>query len=247
MPPAFALSQDQTLKFIRSNASIPATPLRIARPSASELRHHSLQYLSPGTEVASSPRHSLTSSPGRVPFPGPPAGSPAPNQPTAPPERQPRILPPKVHPAAALRPPQHPHRFKHAAQRPTSRRASLLQITPRPTQVTQLNPPDHPGKTARLSTVKPLFGFQGANPYRTTNPPDHPSSPERHIQTNQHTPQGITARRLVSSSEPTPPSVGRLIWGASRPVNTPPRSFSGPPMSAPSGGPPAVRGWHDPA
>ena len=56
MPPAFALSQDQTLKFIRSNASVPAVPLGTARPSTSELRHHSLQkHLSQRTEVAFSP------------------------------------------------------------------------------------------------------------------------------------------------------------------------------------------------
>ena len=154
MPPAFALSQDQTLKFIRSNASIPATPLRIARPSASELRHHSLQISLARNRSRLQPRYSLTSSPGR---PRSQVHQQALRLQTSPcsSARTPATHPsPKVHPAATLRPPQHPHRFKHAAQRPTSPHASLLQITPRPTQVTQHNPPDHPGKTARSINSK---------------------------------------------------------------------------------------------
>ena len=165
MPPAFALSQDQTLKFIRSNASIPATPLRIARPSASELRHHSLQYLSQGTEVAPSSRYSLTSSPGRAPFPGPPAGSPAPTSPCSS-ARTPATHPsPQVHPARQpLGPPQHTPWFKHAPDaqlHPTPVSSRSPHVPPRsPSTIRQITQAKQPGQ----STVKPLFICQGAKP-----------------------------------------------------------------------------------
>ena len=142
MPPAFALSQDQTLKFIRSNASIPATPLRIARPSASELRHHSLQYLS---QEPKSPPAPATLSHHHPAVSRSQVHQQALRLQTSPQLRQNAShasFPPRLHPAATLRPPQHPHRFKHAAQRPTSRHASLLQITPPPH-------PSHPAQSAR--------------------------------------------------------------------------------------------------
>ena len=164
MPPAFALSQDQTLKFIRSNASVPATPLGTARPSTSELRHHSLEYLS---QKPRSPQVPATLSHHHPAVSRSQVHQQALRLQTSPcsSARTPATHPsPQVHPADSLSAPQHPPWFKHAANvqlhaAPVSSRSPPIPPKSSSTirQITQAKQPGY-------STVKPLFICQGTVP-----------------------------------------------------------------------------------
>ena len=164
MPPAFALSQDQTLKFIRSNASIPATPLRIARPSASELRHHSLQYLSQEPKSPPAPA-TLSHHHPAGPVPRSTSGSPAPTSPCS------SARTPATHPSPQGSIPQQPFGHHSIPIGSSTQHNVQLHATPvssrsphvppkSPSTIRQITQAKQPGQ----STVKPLFGFQGAVP-----------------------------------------------------------------------------------
>ena len=176
MPPAFALSQDQTLKFIRSNASSTAPPRRSTAPSPSELRHHSLLLYSQVSDLFG-PARSLLSTRPSVPSPGPPAANHSRSIPTAHhTKRQPRI------PAPEHQPHDHPwplDRIPAQAARqltPTHSPIAPPQISPSipsPAQPCPHKPCHTRSNKPGLSPVKPLFICQGAPPQDKKPPQGH--------------------------------------------------------------------------
>lgn len=213
-----------------------------------ELRQHSLFFGTREPNPSSAPAHSLTS-PRCRPVPRSTSSQPAANQHS--PLRQdashaslPSTSAPRHNSPDASAPVQ-----ARTSPQPLKARQSTARSATVPLKSSSNLVPNHSSKTSRLPTVKPLF-TPSRNNSRLTAPsihPDRPPSRKSHPAQINNTPQGITAQRPVSPSGPTAPSVGRLIWGASRPVNTPLRSFSGWPISGPSGGPPAAPGWRGPA
>ena len=147
MPPAFALSQDQTLKFIRSNTSSPALheepglPCQNSGNTRSSLAHENRTLPRPPLTLSHHPDVALS--------PGPPAANP-------PQTNTPRSArTPATHPSPA---PQHPGttaqtpppQFKHAPAPSLSRPASPPPDQPRshsshPATSCQITQAKHPG------------------------------------------------------------------------------------------------------
>ena len=188
MPPAFALSQDQTLKFIRSNTSSPAIPLRTARPNTSELRHHSLKSTPQFSQGRPQPCRllSLTPSPGQRPVPRSTSRLPG----TQPAHRLRQnashaSFPQERH-HKGPQPPQQQTPGSSTQPAPTYTTPVIHQITQSSTQVPSLVSQFNPSITHRSSTIKPLCNCQGAIPEHSRQN-IHPSMPlSRGIPSSEH-------------------------------------------------------------
>ena len=180
MPPAFALSQDQTLKFIRSNTSSPAPP-RGARPSVPELRQHSLFFGTREPNPSSAPAHSLTS-PRCRPVPRSTSSQPAANQHS--PLRQdashaslPSTSAPRHNSPDASAPVQ-----ARTSSQPLKARQSTARSATVPLKSSSTLVPNHSSKTSRLPTVKPLF-----TPSRNNSTPQRQNiHPQRYPLARKH-------------------------------------------------------------